>query len=162
MAIEGSLVDVSLADICQLLALGRKTGCLTITDRSDFGYIYFKAGRVIHASVLNRPDRLGELLVKNGVIQQSVLDQAVDDQGREFPRAFERGGDERADPRLGGQAEAVGAVAGARGGGDRTQSDDDAVHGLVLLGSVAGWLGGSVAGWLGGWVARWLGGSVAR
>ena len=83
MAIEGSLVDVSLADICQLLALGRKTGCLTITDRSDFGYVYFKAGRVIHASVLNRPDRFGELLVKNGVIQQSELDQAVEDQGRE-------------------------------------------------------------------------------
>ena len=50
MAIEGSLVDVSLADICQLLSLGRKTGCLTITDRSDFGYIYFQNGRVIHAS----------------------------------------------------------------------------------------------------------------
>lgn len=83
MAIEGSLVDVSLADICQLLALGRKTGCLTITDRSDFGYIYFKSGRVIHASVLNRPDRLGELLVKNEVIQQSELERAVDDQGRD-------------------------------------------------------------------------------
>ena len=53
MAIEGSLSDVSLADICQLLALGRKTGCLTITDRSDFGYVYFRDGRVIHASVLN-------------------------------------------------------------------------------------------------------------
>ena len=68
MAIEGSLHDVSLADICQLLALGRKTGCLTITDRSDFGYVDFRGGRVIHASVLNKPDRLGDLLVKNGAI----------------------------------------------------------------------------------------------
>jgi tetratricopeptide (TPR) repeat protein len=80
MAIEGSLADVSLADICQLLSLGRKTGCLTITDRSDFGYIFFKAGRVIHASVLNRPDRLGELLVKNGVIQEEDLAAAVEAQ----------------------------------------------------------------------------------
>ncbi len=80
MAIEGSLSDVSLADICQLLALGRKTGCLTITDRSDFGYIYFKGGRVIHASVLNRPDRLGELLVKNGVITREDLVKAMDEQ----------------------------------------------------------------------------------
>ena len=83
MAIEGSLSDVSLADICQLLALGRKTGCLTITDRSDFGYVYFRDGRVIHASVLNRPDRLGELLVKNGAIDRETLSRAMQEQGRE-------------------------------------------------------------------------------
>jgi len=82
MAIEGSLSDVSLADICQLLSLGRKTGCLTITDRVDFGYIYFKKGRVIHASVLNRPDRLGELLVKNGVVGTEDLASAMAEQGR--------------------------------------------------------------------------------
>jgi len=83
MAIEGSLADVSLADICQLLALGRKTGCLTTTDRSNFGYVYFKSGRVVYASVLNRPDRLGELLVKNGVIQREDLSRAMEEQSRE-------------------------------------------------------------------------------
>jgi len=83
MAIEGSLSDVSLADICQLLALGRKTGCLTITDRSNFGYIYFKGGRVIQASVLNRPDRLGELLVKNGVIEREELTQAMEERSQQ-------------------------------------------------------------------------------
>ncbi|MFC1575053.1 DUF4388 domain-containing protein [Gemmatimonadota bacterium] len=82
MAIEGSLADVSLADICQLLSLGRKTGCLTITDRSNFGYIYFKSGRVIYASVLNRPDRLGELLVKNGAIQREDLSKAMEEQSQ--------------------------------------------------------------------------------
>ncbi|TFH65624.1 MAG: DUF4388 domain-containing protein [Gemmatimonadales bacterium] len=81
MAIEGSLADVSLADICQLLALGRKTGCLTVTDRSNFGYIYFKDGRVVYASVLNRPDRLGDILVKNGVIQPDDLSRAIEEQG---------------------------------------------------------------------------------
>ncbi len=83
MAIEGSLADVSLADICQLLSLGRKTGCLTVTDRSNFGYVYFKAGRVIFASVLNRPDRLGELLVRNGAIQREDLSRAMEEQGRQ-------------------------------------------------------------------------------
>ena len=68
MAIEGQLKDVGLADICQLLAMGRKTGCLTVTDHSNFGYIYFEQGRVIFSTVLNRPDRLGDVLVKNGVI----------------------------------------------------------------------------------------------
>jgi len=86
MAIEGSLTDVSLADICQLLSLGRKSGCLTITDRSNFGYVYLKAGRVIYASVLNRPDRLGDTLVKNGVIQPGDLDRAIKEQSHQGGR----------------------------------------------------------------------------
>lgn len=77
MAIEGSLQDVSMADICQLLAMGRKTGCLSVTDRSSFGYVYFENGRVIYASLLNRPDRIGELLVRNGVVTEAQLDEAV-------------------------------------------------------------------------------------
>jgi len=83
MAIEGSLQDVNLADICQLLAMGRKIGCLTITDRSNFGYIYFEEGRVTYASVLNRPDRLGDLLVKNGVITRDELQRAMEAQAEE-------------------------------------------------------------------------------
>lgn len=83
MAIEGSLADVGLADICQLLSLGRKTGCLTVTDRSNFGYVYFENGHVIYASILNRPDRLGDILVKNGVIQPEDLSRAMEEQGRE-------------------------------------------------------------------------------
>jgi tetratricopeptide (TPR) repeat protein len=80
MAIEGALQDVSLADICQLLGMGMKTGCLSITDRSNFGYIYFQKGRVIYASVLNRRDRLGELLVRNHVITRSDLSTAMEQQ----------------------------------------------------------------------------------
>ena len=80
MAIEGALQDVSLADICQLLGMGMKTGCLSLTDRSNFGYIYFQKGRVIHASVLNRRDRLGELLVRNHVITRKALSDATEAQ----------------------------------------------------------------------------------
>ncbi len=83
MAIEGALQDVSLADICQLLGMGKKTGCLSITDRSNFGYIYFGKGRVIYASVLNRKDRLGELLVRNHVITRTELSVATDRQAKE-------------------------------------------------------------------------------
>lgn len=83
MAIEGALQDVSLADICQLLGMGRKTGCLSITDRSNFGYIYFQKGRVIYASVLNRRDRLGELLVRNHVITRKDLSSAMETQSRD-------------------------------------------------------------------------------
>ena len=83
MALRGSLNDVNLADICQLLAMGRKSGCLWITDRSNFGYIYFDQGRVTYASVLNRPDRLGELLVQNGVITRDQLSNAMEGQAHQ-------------------------------------------------------------------------------
>jgi tetratricopeptide (TPR) repeat protein len=82
MAIEGALQDVSLADICQLLGMGMKTGCLSMTDRSNFGYIYFEKGRIIYASVLNRRDRLGELLVRNHVITRKDLSDAMEVQSK--------------------------------------------------------------------------------
>src|SRR5216684_4249083 len=77
MAIKGSLKEASLPDVLQLLALGQKTGCLSIADRSNFGYIYFDKGRICYASIVNRRDRLGDILVKHGTITQQQLDEAV-------------------------------------------------------------------------------------
>jgi len=45
MAIRGSLKEASLPDVLQLLAMGQKTGCLSVNYRSNFGYIYFDRGR---------------------------------------------------------------------------------------------------------------------
>jgi tetratricopeptide (TPR) repeat protein len=77
MAIKGSLKEASLPDVLQLLSLGRKTGCLSITDRSSLGYIFFDAGRIIYATVVNRRDRLGDILFKSGRISQGQLDEAI-------------------------------------------------------------------------------------
>ena len=62
MAIRGSLKEASLPDVLQLLSMGKKTGCLSVTHRSNFGYIYFDKGRICYASLVNRRDRLGERL----------------------------------------------------------------------------------------------------
>ena len=83
MAIKGSLKEASLPDVLQLLALGQKTGCLSIADRSNFGYIYFDKGRICYASIVNRRDRLGDILVKNGKISQEQLEAGVAQQGKE-------------------------------------------------------------------------------
>jgi tetratricopeptide (TPR) repeat protein len=83
MAIKGSLREASLPDVLQLLAMGQKTGCLSVTDRANFGYLYFDKGRICYASIVNRRDRLGDILVKNGVITQQQLDAAVEVQGRQ-------------------------------------------------------------------------------
>jgi len=83
MAIKGSLKEASLPDVLQLLALGQKTGCLSIADRSNFGYIYFEKGRICYASIVNRRDRLGDILVKHNRISQEQLLAAVQRQTKE-------------------------------------------------------------------------------
>src|ERR1043165_4988389 len=83
MAIKGSLKEASLPDVLQLLALGQKTGCLSIADRSNFGYIYFDKGRICYASIVNRRDRLGDILVKHEKISQEQLDAAIHRQAKE-------------------------------------------------------------------------------
>src|SRR6266568_231228 len=82
MAIKGSLKEASLPDVLQLLALGQKTGCLSIADRSNFGYIYFDKGRICYASIVNRRDRLGDILVKHEKISQEQLDAAIHRQSK--------------------------------------------------------------------------------
>ena len=82
MAIRGSLKEASLPDVLQLLSMGKKTGCLSVGHRGSFGYIFFDKGKISYASIVNRRDRLGDMLVKNGKITQKQLDNAVDAQIR--------------------------------------------------------------------------------
>lgn len=77
MPIKGSLQEAGLAEVCQLLSMGQKTGCLSVTDRSRFGQIFFDRGRITFASIINRPDRLGDLLVRGGAITREQLQEAV-------------------------------------------------------------------------------------
>jgi Flp pilus assembly protein TadD len=82
VAIRGSLKEASLPDVLQLLAMGKKSGCLSVTHRSNFGSIYFDKGKISFASIVNRRDRLGDILVKSGLLPQAQLDEAITLQGR--------------------------------------------------------------------------------
>lgn len=82
MAIKGSLREASLPDVLQLLAMGKKTGCLSVTHRNNFGYIYFDKGRITYASIVNRRDRIGDMLVKAGSITVEQLQAAIDAQAK--------------------------------------------------------------------------------
>src|SRR4051812_37961331 len=82
MAIKGSLKEASLPDVLQLLAMGKKSGCLSVTHRSNFGYIYFDQGRISYASIVNRRDRLGDVLVKAGHITREQLEHAIEQQAK--------------------------------------------------------------------------------
>ena len=80
MAIKGSLKEASLPDVIQLLCLGRRTGCLALADRQNFGTIYFDEGQIVYAAIVNRRDRLGDILVRNKRITAEQLQVAVDGQ----------------------------------------------------------------------------------
>lgn len=80
MAIKGSLREASLPDVLQLLSMGQKTGCLSVAERSNFGYIFFDHGQITYASIVNRRDRLGDILVKSGLITAEQLQAAIDRQ----------------------------------------------------------------------------------
>ncbi len=73
MAIRGNLSEASLADVLQLLALGRKSGVLSIARDGSFGSIHFGDGRVVFAGLVNRRDGLGDRLVRAGVIGADTL-----------------------------------------------------------------------------------------
>ncbi|MBI3567314.1 MAG: tetratricopeptide repeat protein [Gemmatimonadetes bacterium] len=83
MAIKGSLKEASLPDVLQLLSMGKKTGCLSVTHRNNFGSIYFDKGRICYASIVNRRDRLGDILLKSGAISPAQLDEAIAAQGKQ-------------------------------------------------------------------------------
>lgn len=86
MPIHGSIEEAGLPDVLQLLALGRKSGCLSVVDGELRGEVYLDVGRISFASVANR-DRLGEMLVKSGRITREQLSRATaEQQGRSSNR----------------------------------------------------------------------------
>ncbi len=66
MAIKGSLKEASLPDVLQLLALGKRTGCMAVADRQNFGYIYFDQGRISYAASSIGATGSATCCVKNG------------------------------------------------------------------------------------------------
>ena len=54
MAIRGNLNEASLPDVLQLLAMGSKTGTLSLNESGLTGTICFENGRICHAAVAGR------------------------------------------------------------------------------------------------------------
>src|SRR4026208_603533 len=81
MAIRGSLKEASLPDVIHLLFRGRRSGCLSLADLQRHGSIYFEEGWIIYAAIVNRRDRLGDMLLASGAVTRAQLDQALALQG---------------------------------------------------------------------------------
>src|SRR3954447_21553565 len=79
MALEGTLKDFSLADIFQLIGLQRKTGVLTLRSKDDTVTVTFLDGKVVGADSLSHrlENRLGNVLIKSGLLTQDQLSHAL-------------------------------------------------------------------------------------
>lgn len=77
MAIKGSLREASLADVVQLLYLGRRSGCLSVASERNFASVWFDDGGIIFAGMVSRNDRLGERLVASGRLTAEALEEAI-------------------------------------------------------------------------------------
>jgi len=78
MPIKGSLSDLSIMDILQMLYIGSKTGELAITNEENLVYLYLNAGSLTHIHWMNRKDRLGSLLVENGLVEEKDLKEVLE------------------------------------------------------------------------------------
>ncbi len=77
MTLEGNLKDFSLPDMFRLLASGRKTGTLYLERPDAEGKVCFKDGQVFFATSDSNRESLGRRLVKDGVISEKQLRQAL-------------------------------------------------------------------------------------
>ena len=87
MALMGSLGDIKLADLIQTIANNRKSGILFIKSEVGIGQIYFYEGAIFQALSPLRGERLGEHLMKKGIITHKQLEEALNHQeerGREL------------------------------------------------------------------------------
>lgn len=82
MSINGSLRETTLTDVLQLLAMGRKTGCLSLTHRGAFASVFFDNGAITYASIVNRRERIGQRLMQAGAITADQLRSALEKHGQ--------------------------------------------------------------------------------
>jgi hypothetical protein len=66
MALKGNLKDFSTTQLLNLVNLSRKTGKLTVKKEGGHAFLYFREGRLIHASTSAEAGHLASMLLKTG------------------------------------------------------------------------------------------------
>lgn len=80
MELEGKLSATSLPEILQFLSTGKKTGILTLKSDGKETSLMIKDGKIVNSSSIDRPRKLGEMLVNRGVLLRSELEKALEQQ----------------------------------------------------------------------------------
>ncbi len=77
MALVGNLRDFALADFLYLIDRGYKTGSLQLKRQTDLAMLYFDKGKLLYATHAENNERLGEMLLRTGKINQQQVDHAI-------------------------------------------------------------------------------------
>jgi hypothetical protein len=78
MSLAGRLDDLALADIFQILSVGRKTGTFVVKGSRGSAAIVFKKGLIVRAETSELQDTLGDNLHESGLIKDTILNVAVE------------------------------------------------------------------------------------
>jgi hypothetical protein len=77
MSLVGNLEDLGLGDILQIVSLSRKSGVLSLRGRGREGKIIFLDGQVVHATSSVFRENLGDLLLRNNIVDLDTLKNAL-------------------------------------------------------------------------------------
>ncbi len=77
MSLVGNLEDLGLGDILQIVSLSRKSGVLSLQNGSREGKIIFLNGQVIRATSTDFRENLGDLLLRQRLVDVDTLKKAL-------------------------------------------------------------------------------------
>jgi hypothetical protein len=78
MSLAGRLEDLGLADIFQILSIGKKTGTLTIKGSKGSALIVFKHGMIVRGETDDLEKSLADNILDAGLIKDTVLHLAAE------------------------------------------------------------------------------------
>jgi len=84
--LEGNLSVFQPISVMQMLNLAGATGELVIVGETNSANIFFESGNVTFAGITNRPLKIGEYLVREGLVTESALDGVLKKRGRRKTR----------------------------------------------------------------------------
>ena len=77
MSLVGSLEDLGLGEILQIVSLSRKSGVLKLDSRGREGRVVFHDGQVTRAIASTFPENLGDLVIRAGMTDMKSLKEAL-------------------------------------------------------------------------------------
>ncbi len=99
MSLRGSLADLPLPDLLQIVSANGKTGRLRVTAAEGDGLFVFREGKIIYGATNGHREAFGSVMVLRGLITPEQLHEALERKARSVE-----------DRRLGAILEEMGAV----------------------------------------------------
>jgi antitoxin component of RelBE/YafQ-DinJ toxin-antitoxin module len=77
MALTGNIETLHITNVLQLLHNDQKTGILKVTWKDEAIKVYIREGNIINATKSHEKNRLGDLLIKHGKINEKQLKECL-------------------------------------------------------------------------------------